>query len=46
MKSVNLRCKRTFQELERVASGFWLAELSAIEARLSVIPQEVDLCPK
>ncbi len=30
--------KRTFEELEQVASKFWPAELSALEAKLSVIP--------
>jgi hypothetical protein len=30
--------RRTFEELESVASKFWPAELSELEARLSVIP--------
>jgi len=30
--------KRTFEELEQVASKFWPSELSEIEAQLSVIP--------
>ena len=30
--------RRTFEELEQVASKFWPTELSALEARLSVIP--------
>lgn len=30
--------KRTFEELEQVASKFWPSELSEIEANLSVIP--------
>ena len=30
--------QRTFEELEAVASKFWPAELSELEAKLSVIP--------
>lgn len=30
--------KKTFEELEQVASKFWPSELSEIEANLSVIP--------
>lgn len=30
--------RRTFEELEQVASKFWPSELSEIEARLSIIP--------
>lgn len=32
------RYQRTFEELEQVASKFWPAELSALEADLSVVP--------
>jgi hypothetical protein len=36
--SVVSKYKRTFEELEAVASKFWPSELSEIEATLSIIP--------
>ena len=34
--------RRTFEELEEVASKFWPAELSELEAKLSVVPLLLD----
>ena len=38
MAKSNRNYQRTFEELEEVASKFWPAELSELEAKLSVIP--------
>ena len=38
MAKDNRDYQRTFEELEKVASKFWPAELSELEAKLSVIP--------
>ena len=38
MAKSNKNYKRTFEELEEVASKFWPVELSELEAKLSVIP--------
>jgi len=38
MAQSNRNYQRTFEELEEVASKFWPAELSELEAKLSVIP--------
>ncbi len=38
MSTIKRNYKRTFEELEQVASKFWPTELSALEAKLSVIP--------
>lgn len=38
MVKSNRNYQRTFEELEEVASKFWPAELSELEAKLSVIP--------
>lgn len=38
MATPNRNYQRTFEELEEVASKFWPAELSELEAKLSVIP--------
>lgn len=38
MSTIKRNYQRTFEELEQVASKFWPTELSALEAKLSVIP--------
>jgi len=38
MNTARTNYQRTFEELEQVASKFWPHELSALEARLSIIP--------
>lgn len=37
-KSLKKKYRKTFEELEEVASKFWPSELSEMEAKLSVIP--------
>jgi hypothetical protein len=42
MVKPNKNYQRTFEELDEVASKFWPAELSELEAKLSVIPLLLD----
>jgi hypothetical protein len=38
MTATNINYRRTYEELEQVASKFWPSELSELEAEISVIP--------